>query len=139
MKLIEGKTQPEENKECKSGSINETVWKITVKTPYSYYIGDTTMYCKYTQGQGIAKQLRMSKTLKFKTFEQALIKEPKFDEMLQQYDPMEDQHNSDFEKKGHTELSHTLFRALDAFKEKNNGELPAPWSVKDALKLITEA
>lgn len=71
----------------------------------------------------------MSKTIKFKSFEEAYVKEPKFDEMLQQYDPMEDQYNSDFEKKGHTASSHILFRALDAFKEKYNGEMPAPWSV----------
>lgn len=44
MKLLEGKSQPEENKECKSGSIDETLWKVQVKTAYSYWIGDTRMY-----------------------------------------------------------------------------------------------
>jgi len=47
MKLLEGKAQPDENKECKSGSINETLWKITVKTAFSYWIGDTRMYGKH--------------------------------------------------------------------------------------------
>jgi len=41
----------------KSGSINETIWKVKVVTPYSFTIGDTTMYKPYC-GNGIAKQLR---------------------------------------------------------------------------------
>lgn len=47
MTLLEGKTQPEENKEVKSGSISETIWKVKVVSPYSFTIGDTTMYAPY--------------------------------------------------------------------------------------------
>ena len=101
MKLLEGKSQPDDNKAVKSGSINETIWKVKTKTPYSFYIGDTRMYDKY-EGQGIAKQLRMKHILKMKSFETVMAtgKECKFDENLQ---------IPDFEKFGHTETSHALF------------------------------
>jgi len=71
----------------------------------------------------------MSKTFKFKSFEDALVKEPKNDANLQ---------IPDFEKLGHTEVSHVLFRALDAFLAKNK-RMPEAWHVADALELINLA
>jgi len=44
MELVENQQQSEENKEVKSGSINETIWKVKVVNPYSFKIGDTRMY-----------------------------------------------------------------------------------------------
>jgi hypothetical protein len=67
MQLLEGQDQNEANKEVKSGSINDTIWKVQTKTPYSFYIGDTRMYAKY-EAQGIAKQVRMKMDLKMKSF-----------------------------------------------------------------------
>jgi hypothetical protein len=59
MKLREGEKQPEENKDCKSGGINDTVWKVkSVKNMYGFYIGDTRCYSDYTNN-GIMKPLRM--------------------------------------------------------------------------------
>jgi hypothetical protein len=71
MELLEGKSQNEENKDVKSGSINETIWKVKTVSPYSFTIGDTSMYKPY-QAQGIAKQLRTKLTMKFKSFEETM-------------------------------------------------------------------
>jgi Ubiquitin-activating enzyme E1 FCCH domain len=68
MEILEGRQQGDANKEVKSGSINETIWKVTVVSPYSFKIGDTRMYQPY-KGNGLAKQLRTKLTLKFKSFE----------------------------------------------------------------------
>jgi len=48
MQLIEGKEHPGSNKDLKSASINETIWKVkNVITTSSFTIGDTTMYTAY--------------------------------------------------------------------------------------------
>ena len=43
-----------EDQSAKSDSINDTIHKVTVLTPFSFKIGDTTMFEKY-EGKGIAK------------------------------------------------------------------------------------
>ena len=52
MELLEGNTQPDAS--FKSTSINQTIWKVTVVSPYSFKIGDTRMYAPYN-GNGLAK------------------------------------------------------------------------------------
>jgi len=52
MKLKEG--MKHEDQSVKSDSINDTIHKVTVLTPFSFKIGDTTMFEKY-EGKGIAK------------------------------------------------------------------------------------
>ena len=52
MKLKEGEKQIDS--ECKSDSINETVHKVTVLTPYSFKIGSTLHFENY-EGNGIVK------------------------------------------------------------------------------------
>jgi hypothetical protein len=67
MELLEDQKQPDVS--FKSNSINETIWKVTVVSPYSFKIGDTRMYAPY-KGNGLAKQLRTKLLLKFKPFDQ---------------------------------------------------------------------
>lgn len=57
MKLKEGEKHDDFNKEVKSDSINDTIHKVTVMTPYSFKIGDTRKFEKYERN-GIAKQLK---------------------------------------------------------------------------------
>lgn len=52
MKLKEG--MKHEDQSVKSDSINDTIHKVTVLTPFSFKIGDTTIFEKY-EGKGIAK------------------------------------------------------------------------------------
>ena len=130
MQLLEGQDQNEANKEVKSGSINDTIWKVQTKTPYSFYIGDTRMYAKY-EAQGIAKQVRMKMDLKMKSFQEIMQSaECKFDENLIYADP---------EKFGHSEASHVLFQAMDAFREKHSGQLPSAWSAEHAVEFVNLA
>lgn len=56
----------------KSGSIDDTIHKVTVLTPSSFKIGDTRKYEKYERN-GIAKQLKTKVKLKFKSYEDSLL------------------------------------------------------------------
>lgn len=55
MKLKDG--EKHEDAQVKSDSINDTIHKVTVMTPYSFKIGDTRKFEKYERN-GIAKQLK---------------------------------------------------------------------------------
>jgi hypothetical protein len=57
----------------KSDSINQTIHKVKVLTPYSFQIGDTRKFEKYERN-GIAKQLKSKVKLKFKSFEESSMK-----------------------------------------------------------------
>lgn len=55
-----------------SDSINETIHKVKVLTPYAFRIGNTLKYEKY-EHNGIGKQLRTKKTLNFKPFKDVML------------------------------------------------------------------
>jgi len=65
MKLKEG--EKHDDPQVKSDSINDTIHKVTVLTPYSFKIGDTRKFEKYERN-GIARQLKSKVQLKFKSF-----------------------------------------------------------------------
>lgn len=56
----------------KSDSINDTIHKVVVVTPYSFRIGDTRKYSAYA-GNGIAKQLRTKLQMQFKPFRETML------------------------------------------------------------------
>ena len=72
MKLKEGEQHSGDNKDNKSESINQTIHKVKVLTPYSFKIGDTRMYEKY-QMNGIARQLKTKKVMDFKGYKEVVI------------------------------------------------------------------
>lgn len=114
MKLLEGENHEDELN--KSDSINETIHKVTVLTPYSFKIGDTRKFGPYTRN-GIAKQLKTKKIMQFKSFQESMLKgmaELPLDQNLLV---------ADFEKMSHNVLSHIAFEALDVFK-KHNKRMP---------------
>ena len=86
-------------------SINQTICKVKVVSPYSFHIGDTRIYTAY-KGNGLVKQLRTKLNLKFKSFEQAILSDVALDANLSV---------ADFEKMSHHELSHLAFAALDVY------------------------
>ena len=66
MNLLEGCSHDNEAfKHCTS--INETIHKVKVVTPYAFRVGNTLKYSKYERN-GIAKQLKVKKQLVFKSF-----------------------------------------------------------------------
>lgn len=65
MKLKEG--MKHEDASVKSNSINDTIHKVKVLTPYSFTIGDTEKFEPY-QSNGIAKQLKTKVKFKFKSY-----------------------------------------------------------------------
>jgi hypothetical protein len=65
MKLKAG--EKHDDPQVTSESINDTIHKVTVLTPYSFKIGDTRKFEKYGRN-GIARQLKTKLQLKFKSF-----------------------------------------------------------------------
>ncbi|CAD7088673.1 unnamed protein product [Hermetia illucens] len=94
--------------------------KIKVLGPYTFSIGDTTNFSEYIRG-GIVTQVKMPKTLNFKSYEEA-DKDPSF--LM-----------SDFAKFDYPSSLHSAYTALHQFIEAEGRE-PKPWNEEDANKLL---
>uniref|UniRef100_A0A0C9RUB8 E1 ubiquitin-activating enzyme n=1 Tax=Fopius arisanus TaxID=64838 RepID=A0A0C9RUB8_9HYME len=90
--------------------------KIKVLGPYTFAIGDTSAFSEYQRG-GIVTQVKMPRTLFFKSFEESL-KSPEF--LI-----------TDFGKFDHPEQLHLAFLTLHEFQKVHN-RLPKPWNTEDA-------
>jgi len=101
MKLEEGKESG-----FKSMSINETIHKVEVISPFSFKIGDTTIYSEYEMN-GKITQVKVPVKFKFNSLKQSLnsIEIPLDDNMS----------IIDFTKMAHIPISHACFEALDVF------------------------
>ncbi|GAB0086105.1 Ubiquitin-activating enzyme E1 [Sergentomyia squamirostris] len=97
--------------------------KITVLGPYTFSIGDTSTLKPYVRG-GIATQVKMPQTIKFKSFKNT------------QQGPLEDVVHFDYGKFDHPRHMHVAFKALHEFITQT-GRLPTPWGEDDA-KMFTE-
>ncbi|XP_028146852.1 ubiquitin-like modifier-activating enzyme 1 [Diabrotica virgifera virgifera] len=97
--------------------------KIKVLGPYTFSIGDTTKFSKYTRG-GIVSQVKMPKHLEFKSFKDSL-ENPEI--------PITDYSKMDFP----TQL-HLAFTTLHKFVEKS-ARLPKPWNNEDATEFVNLA
>lgn len=69
MKLLPG--EKHDDPAFKSDSINETIHKVKVITPYAFKIGSTKKFTKYERN-GIAKQLKTKKVMEFKSIEKIM-------------------------------------------------------------------
>lgn len=94
--------------------------KIKVLGPYTFSIGDTTNFSDYVRG-GIAIQVKMPKTISFKTLEDA-EKSPEF--IL-----------SDYSKFDHPQNINIAFTALSRYNTKYNRN-PKPWCIDDCADFI---
>lgn len=94
--------------------------KIKVHGPYTFSIGDTTNLSDYIRG-GIVIQVKMPKTVEFKTLEEA-EKSPEF--VL-----------SDYSKFDHPQNINIAFTALSRYFAKN-GRNPRPWHNDDVPEFI---
>ncbi|KAM9342996.1 ubiquitin-like modifier-activating enzyme 1 isoform 1-T2 [Pholidichthys leucotaenia] len=97
--------------------------EIKVLGPYTFSICDTSGFTDYVRG-GIVSQVKMSKTIRFKSFSSSLA-EPEFV-------------MTDFGKFDHPGQLHLAFQALHVFQKKHS-RLPAPWSQTDGDELLTLA
>ncbi|CAG5128343.1 unnamed protein product [Candidula unifasciata] len=94
--------------------------KIKVIGPYTFSIGDTTKFSPYIQG-GVVTQVKMPKTMNFKSIKQSL-EEPEF--LL-----------TDFGKFDRPAVLHIAFQALHHFLSKH-GHLPKPRCKADAEAFV---
>jgi len=93
----------------KSDSINETIHKVKVVNRFKFKIGNTEKFEKYDR-EGIVKQLRMKTVIKFKSFEET---------MLKGLETLKEDVNliySFAEKMGQNLISHIAFEALDSYR-----------------------
>ncbi|KAF4126940.1 ubiquitin-activating enzyme E1 [Geosmithia morbida] len=97
--------------------------KVTVKGPYTFSIGDVSGLGQYQRG-GMFQQVKMPKTVNFKTFTEAL-KSPEFVV-------------SDFAKFDRPQQLHLGFQALHAFQV-SKGRLPNPLDEDDATIVLEAA
>ncbi|XP_030373603.1 ubiquitin-like modifier-activating enzyme 1 [Scaptodrosophila lebanonensis] len=95
--------------------------KITVLGPYTFSIGDTSKLSAYKTG-GVATQVKMPKTISFKSLAQA-EQEPEF--LI-----------SDFAKVDAPASLHVAFKALSTYQKINNGSVPRPWNNEDAEQFL---
>lgn len=109
-------------------SINGTIHKVTVVSPYSFKIGDTREFSAY-EGNGICKQLRTKTVINFKSFSETML------EKEGQLPWEENLAYADFEKLQHGKLSHIAFEALDKFTQQEK-RAPKVWNKADALTFM---
>jgi len=129
MELKEG--EKHDDPQVKSNSINDTIHKVKVLTPYSFTIGDTRKFGPY-KNNGIARQLKTKVELKFKSFEQAVL--GSLDDM-----PLDGNLAvADFEKMQHSQISHICYSALDKFRI-DHKRTPKPWDLADAKLFVNSA
>ena len=103
-----------------TASINETIHKVKVLTPYTFRIGNTLGFDKY-QRNGIAKQLKTKKLMTFKSFKQVMLEGADL--------PLDGNLAvADFEKMQNNILSHIAFNALDSFRS-TNSRLPCKLTI----------
>ena len=106
--------------EGETASINETIHKVKVLTPYTFRIGNTLGFDKY-QRNGIAKQLKTKKLMTFKSFKQVMLEGADL--------PLDGNLAvADFEKMQNNILSHIAFNALDSFRS-TNSRLPGKLTI----------
>lgn len=94
--------------------------KIKVLGPYTFSIGNTLEFGDFVRG-GIATQVKMPKTVSFKSLEEA--------ELAPEYV------FSDFAKFDHPPQIHLAFRALQRFNEKYQRN-PKPWNAEDSQEFL---
>jgi ubiquitin-activating enzyme E1 len=97
--------------------------KIKVLGPYTFSIGDTSNFSKYERS-GIASQVKMPKTISFKSLTDSL-KSPEF--LI-----------TDFAKFDYPQQLHLAFTTLHKYVEKH-GRVPKPWSNEDAAEFLSLA
>lgn len=126
MKLKAG--MKHDDAQVKSDSIDDTIHKVKVLTPYSFTIGDTEKFEPYVRN-GIAKQLKTKARFKFKSYADSV--RAKVDDM-----PLDaNLAIADWEKMHHNQAVHICFQALGKFKMENK-RLPKVWDLVDAKKFV---
>lgn len=98
---------------------------VTVKGPYSFSIPDTSGFDEYVSG-GIVVQVKQPKTLSFKCLSDSIASPGEFLE-------------SDFAKFGRSYILHLAFQAMEEYRKRNGGNMPAAASKADAAAFVALA
>lgn len=105
--------------------LNGAVFKITVKGPFSFSIGDTAGFQPYVRG-GFVEEVRQVKKMSFKPLASF------FDQKLD----LERFLLADYSKFDRIDQYHVFLQALLQFREEHNGASPKPWSESEAAAVL---
>lgn len=110
--------------------LNGKAFKITVKGPFSFSIGDTSSFGAYVKG-GFVEEVRQVKNMSFKPLSHFFDQKIDMERMLL----------ADYSKFDRIDQYHVFLQALLSFREQNGGKSPKPWSDVDAAAVVaaTEA
>jgi len=100
--------------------VNGREFQIKVLGPYTFSIGDTSAFAKYTSG-GIVTEVKKPKYIDFKSIDSA--------------NATPDYFITDFTKMDDNDSIHIAFQALSTFKARHQ-RLPLPWHKEDAEEFI---
>lgn len=105
--------------------LNGNVFKVTVKGPFSFSIGDTSSFGAYIKG-GFVEEVRQVKKLSFKPLSAF------FDQKLD----MERFLLADYSKFDRLDQYHVYLQALLQFRETHGGASPKPWNAAEAAEVL---
>jgi ubiquitin-activating enzyme E1 len=108
--------------------LNGKAFKITVKGPFSFSIGDTSNFGAYLKG-GFVEEVRQVKKMSFKSLAAF------FDQKLD----MERFLLADYSKFDRIDQYHVYLQALLQYREKHNGASPKPWNETEAAEIVAAA
>lgn len=102
------------------------VFKVRVQSPFTFTVGDTSGFSKYSGSGGYFQQVKLPTELKFKTLE-SLLEGGQGDLPICS------------EQWGRTRSLHVLSLALSEFQGKHDGALPKPDSAADTVEVVALA
>ena len=105
--------------------LNGKAFKITVKGPYSFSIGDTSSFGAYVRG-GFVEEVRQVKKMNFKPLSDF------FDQKLD----MERFLLADYSKFDRLDQYHVFVQALLQYRESHAGASPKPWCEHGAAEVL---
>jgi ubiquitin-activating enzyme E1 len=108
--------------------LNGKAFKITVKGPFSFSIGDTSSFGAYIKG-GFVEEVRQVKNMSFKPLSYFFDQKIDMERMLL----------ADYSKFDRIDQYHAFLQALLTFRETNGGKSPKPWSDSEAAKVLETA
>ncbi|EAS04669.2 ubiquitin-activating enzyme E1 (macronuclear) [Tetrahymena thermophila SB210] len=96
--------------------VNDQVYKVTVKSPFTFTIAQDTSKFKAYQREGIVQQVKVCEEIQFNSLQQSLN-----NPIAPGKDCLE---MCDFEKIGRPEQLHIILNGIFEFCKHNNGQLP---------------
>lgn len=108
--------------------LNGKSFKITVKGPFSFSIGDTSNFGTYVKG-GYVEEVRQVKSMSFKPLSHFFGQKLDMERILL----------ADYSKFDRIEQYHVYLESLLQYRQNHGGKSPKPWNAADAAAVVAGA